>query len=66
MLKNSNHLKVIYFVKLILIGWILSRLTESGLSMTSWHLFKDMKPPRTQEEWEKEFETYKQFPEYEL
>ncbi|CAF0927576.1 unnamed protein product [Didymodactylos carnosus] len=44
----------------------LTRLTESGLSMTDWRLIRDMKPPRTQEEWDKEFERYKQFPEYQL
>lgn len=42
----------------------LTRLTESGLSMTNWHLIKGMKPPRTEEEWEREFERYKSFPEY--
>ncbi|OWF52787.1 cytochrome c oxidase assembly protein COX15 homolog [Mizuhopecten yessoensis] len=41
-----------------------TRLTESGLSMVDWKLFKDMKPPRSQEEWVAEFERYKQFPEY--
>ena len=34
----------------------LTRLTESGLSMTRWHIIKGMKPPRTQEEWIEEFE----------
>lgn len=33
--------------------------------MVNWHLLKDMRPPQTQEEWEAEFEKYKQFPEYE-
>lgn len=41
-----------------------TRLTESGLSMVDWKLLKDMKPPRTQEEWIEEFERYKLFPEY--
>lgn len=41
-----------------------TRLTESGLSMVDWHLIKGMKPPRTQEEWEKEFERYQKYPEY--
>ncbi|KAJ8317719.1 hypothetical protein KUTeg_005623 [Tegillarca granosa] len=40
-------------------------LTESGLSMVDWKLFKDMKPPRTEQEWIEEFERYKKFPEYE-
>ena len=34
--------------------------------MTQWHVIKGMRPPRTQEEWEAEFERYKQFPEYKL
>jgi len=42
-----------------------TRLTESGLSMTSWHLIKDITKPTTDEEWKKEFERYKTFPEYE-
>ena len=40
------------------------RLTESGLSMVDWKLFKDMAPPSSQQEWEQEFERYKNFPEY--
>lgn len=42
-----------------------TRLTESGLSMTSWHLIKDISRPSTEEEWITEFERYKTFPEYE-
>lgn len=41
-----------------------TRLTESGLSMTQWHIVKGMKPPQSQEDWEAEFERYKEFPEY--
>uniref|UniRef100_A0A8C3LFI2 COX15 n=1 Tax=Chrysolophus pictus TaxID=9089 RepID=A0A8C3LFI2_CHRPC len=42
------------------------RLTESGLSMVDWHLVKEMKPPRTQQEWEAEFQKYQQFPEFKI
>ena len=42
----------------------LTRLTESGLSMTQWNLIKGMKPPGSEAEWEEEFQKYKQFPEY--
>ena len=41
----------------------LTRMTRSGLSMTSWKFFGTL-PPMTQAEWEAEFERYKQFPEY--
>ena len=47
----------------VLVGGV-TRLTESGLSMTQWHLIKGMKPPRSELEWREEFERYKQFPEY--
>ncbi|KAI8622172.1 cytochrome oxidase assembly protein-domain-containing protein [Chytriomyces sp. MP71] len=43
-----------------------TRLTESGLSITEWNLIKGMKPPRTEEEWMEEFDKYKKFPEYTL
>ncbi|KAG2188887.1 hypothetical protein INT44_004027, partial [Umbelopsis vinacea] len=44
----------------------LTRLTESGLSITEWNVISGMKPPRSQAEWEEEFEKYKQFPEYKI
>ena len=47
----------------VILGGV-TRLTESGLSMTNWHIVKGMRPPTSQEEWEQEFERYKQFPEY--
>ncbi|CAF0854799.1 unnamed protein product [Rotaria sordida] len=43
----------------------MTRLTQSGLSMTNWHWLNDMNPPRTTEAWQEEFERYKRFPEYE-
>jgi len=42
----------------------ITRLTESGLSMTTWNLIRGMKPPRSEEEWLQEFERYKECPEY--
>lgn len=40
-----------------------TRLTKSGLSMTDWKLQGSL-PPMTDEEWEKEFDRYKTFPEW--
>ncbi|KAI8422075.1 hypothetical protein MSG28_009965 [Choristoneura fumiferana] len=40
-----------------------TRLTESGLSMVTWRLLGE-KLPTTEEEWEREFSKYQQFPEY--
>ncbi|MEM6497291.1 MAG: COX15/CtaA family protein [Pseudomonadota bacterium] len=42
----------------------LTRLTRSGLSMTDWKLQGSL-PPLTQSDWEREFERYKQYPEWE-
>lgn len=44
----------------------LTRLTESGLSITEWNVISGMKPPRSELEWNEEFEKYKQFPEYKM
>lgn len=43
----------------------LTRLTKSGLSMVHWK-FTGEKRPQSEEEWEKEFDLYKQSPEYKL
>eukprot|EP01129_Flabellula_baltica_P006014 TRINITY_DN2212_c0_g1_i1.p1 TRINITY_DN2212_c0_g1~~TRINITY_DN2212_c0_g1_i1.p1 ORF type:complete len:452 (-),score=89.23 TRINITY_DN2212_c0_g1_i1:31-1386(-) len=48
---------------MVVLGGV-TRLTESGLSMTDWHLVTGVIPPLTQEEWEAEFEKYKQYPEF--
>ena len=42
----------------------LTRLTESGLSITDWRPVKGSIPPLTQEDWEVEFAKYKKSPEY--
>ena len=47
---------------MVVVGGI-TRLTRSGLSMTDWRP-QGKRWPRNAEEWEEEFERYKQFPEY--
>jgi cytochrome c oxidase assembly protein subunit 15 len=42
-----------------------TRLTESGLSMVDWKLL-GRKLPSSDDEWNEEFDKYKQFPEYQL
>ncbi|KAJ3339500.1 Cytochrome c oxidase assembly protein cox15 [Gonapodya sp. JEL0774] len=42
----------------------LTRLTESGLSITEWNLIKGMKAPSSEDEWMEEFAKYKATPEY--
>jgi cytochrome c oxidase assembly protein subunit 15 len=53
---------ILLFV-MVTVGGI-TRLTNSGLSMTDWHLVTDTFPPLTEAKWQETFEEYKQFPEY--
>jgi heme a synthase len=48
---------------MVTVGGI-TRLTNSGLSMTDWYLITDTFPPLTEEKWNAAFEEYKKFPEY--
>lgn len=52
------------FVGLMIVIGGITRLTGSGLSMTSWNPVTNLLPPLNQQEWQKEFEHYQQFPEY--
>ncbi|KAI0356713.1 COX15-CtaA-domain-containing protein [Trametes cingulata] len=49
----------------IVVGGI-TRLTESGLSITEWRPITGVLPPLSQTEWEEEFEKYKATPEFKL
>lgn len=42
----------------------LTRLTESGLSITEWRPFTGSLPPMSQEDWKREFALYKESPEF--
>lgn len=53
---------VLVFIMVVVGG--ITRLTNSGLSMTDWHLVTDTFPPLTEEKWQNAFDAYKQFPEY--
>ena len=44
----------------------LTRLTGSGLSITEWRPVTGALPPMSAEEWEREFELYRQIPQYDL
>jgi len=59
------------FISLILVFLIiivggLTRLTNSGLSITEWELFRGIFPPLNNESWELYFQQYKQIPQYQL
>lgn len=44
----------------------LTRLTDSGLSITEWRLDKGLTPPLTAERWSQEFALYRQTAEYQI
>lgn len=69
-MKKENNYVIIWLLSgclllfmMVVVGGI-TRLTNSGLSMTDWHLVTDTFPPLTEEKWAHAFEEYKKFPEY--
>ena len=72
MLKNKNYnnifqiwlITLIFLVSLIIIVGGLTRLTDSGLSITEWELFKGILPPTNDQIWVSYFEAYKKIPQY--
>jgi heme a synthase len=54
------------FVLLMVVVGGITRLTESGLSITSWKPITGAIPPLTDADWQAEFEAYKQIPQYEV
>jgi len=68
--KNYNTIFYIWLISLsILVGLIiivggLTRLTDSGLSITEWELFRGIFPPFSAETWSKYFDAYKKIPQY--
>ena len=74
MLKNKSYINIFHFwlisltflVVLIIIVGGLTRLTDSGLSITEWELFKGILPPTNSADWITYFEAYKEIPQYNL
>tara|TARA_B100000767_G_scaffold262688_1_gene275634 strand:+ start:3552 stop:4577 length:1026 start_codon:yes stop_codon:yes gene_type:complete len=72
MLKNKNYnnifhiwlISLIVLIGLIIIVGGLTRLTDSGLSITEWELFKGIFPPTNLTDWNNYFESYKKIPQY--
>ena len=53
-------------VALMIVVGGLTRLTDSGLSITRWNIISGILPPLSLNDWEKSFMFYKQIPEYKL
>ncbi|VAV92058.1 Heme A synthase, cytochrome oxidase biogenesis protein Cox15-CtaA [hydrothermal vent metagenome] len=61
----SNWLySVAFLIFVIVVVGGITRLTESGLSITEWKLITGVLPPVSETAWLAEFEKYKQIPEY--
>ncbi len=69
LLKNKISLWLItmfWIISLMIIIGGLTRLTDSGLSITEWQLFSGFLPPLNHSDWDEYFNLYKQIPEYKL
>ena len=73
MYSENNHLNnqlktwlliLLTLIIIIIIVGGLTRLTDSGLSITTWELFVGFFPPLTDNKWISYFELYKSIPEY--
>ncbi|MBK6564579.1 MAG: COX15/CtaA family protein [Saprospiraceae bacterium] len=53
---------IMIFIQIIVGG--ITRLTESGLSITKWEVVSGTIPPLSNDAWEREFELYKKTPQY--
>ena len=65
LLINWLRITFILLFSMIIIGG-LTRLTNSGLSITEWELFKGILPPLNQKSWDQYFELYKLIPQYQI
>jgi len=59
-------LSVILLVALMIVVGGLTRITDSGLSITEWNLFSGIIPPFTTSKWNYYFSLYKNIPEFKL
>ena len=62
---NWLTLTLILIFFMIIVGG-LTRLTDSGLSITEWELFKGILPPFNEKTWNDYFDLYKEIPQFKL
>ena len=70
-LKIKNRLSIwlismFWIIAIMIVVGGLTRLTDSGLSITEWELFSGLLPPLSHEKWLIYFNLYKEIPEYKL
>ncbi len=69
--KINNQLSIwlitmFWIVSIMIVVGGLTRLTDSGLSITEWQLFSGLIPPLSQNDWIFYFDLYKEIPEFKL
>ena len=69
--KINNQLSIwlvsmFWIISIMIVVGGLTRLTDSGLSITKWQLFSGFLPPLNQNDWISYFNLYKQIPEFKL
>ncbi len=55
-----------WIISIMIIVGGLTRLTDSGLSITQWQLFSGFLPPLNNNDWDKYFSLYKEIPEFKI
>jgi len=63
---SSWLLLITFLIVLMIVVGGLTRLTDSGLSITEWQLFSGFLPPLNNTEWENYFNLYKEIPEFKI
>ena len=59
-------ISMFWIIAIMIIVGGLTRLTDSGLSITQWQLFSGIFPPLNEIQWNQYFDLYKKIPEYKL
>ena len=70
-IKFKNYISIwlvwmFWMISLIIIIGGLTRLTDSGLSITEWQLFSGFLPPFNESDWNNYFNLYKTIPEFKI
>ena len=70
-LKLNNQISIwlismFWIISAMIVVGGLTRLTDSGLSITQWQLFSGFLPPLNNAEWFMYFDLYKEIPEFKL
>ncbi len=59
-------ISMFWIIAIMIIVGGLTRLTDSGLSITQWQLYSGIFPPLNEIQWNQYFDLYKKIPEYKL